>query len=261
MTDKSFPTFMTTDQRVLLSDWPPLAKLITKHSTPLKAGGYNPEAQTAQVLSELAIFDAYQGPYHHLFKQIISAYSTLARVRMAIQINNDDNLKENLTYPDTTWPINEKAISDLTIDNINRCRDELEDCLSDHNQQWEGQLFLWQMQITGALRDAGIDINSYENDEFSAPEPLSELLERFVSLNVTPPTFTEPLGFAQYFKLKAFLLIMGSLSRQHLPHEPKDIDNYMKAIKKQLQAIEKESKQISDTHETAIKDIMRTLNV
>lgn len=257
MTDKKFPLFMTTDQRVLLSDWPPLARLLEKHSAPLKAGGYQGnEEGRAEVLSEKAIYDAYQGPYHFLFEQIINAYVELARLRMAIHINHDDNLTENLTHPDTTWPINKNRIKNLSMDDINHCRDELETCLNDHNQQWEGQLFLWQMQITSALRDAGLDINNYENEEFSVPEPLSELLERFTSLNITPPVFTEPLGFAQYFKLKAYLMILGALSRQHLPHETKDIEKFMKELKKPLSTIEKESQSIAAQQQQALARVV-----
>lgn len=254
MSDKPFPIFLTTDQRVLLSDWPPLAELILKHSTPLKAGGYQPDAASKNsVLSERAIFDAYQGPYHAFFKQIITAYAELARLRMALHIHNDDNLKENLTRPEAAaWPIEEKKIKDLSMDTLNVCRDALESCLIDHSQQWEGQLFLWQMQITGGLREAGLDINSHENNEFSAPEPLSELLERFMGLRITPPKFTEPLGFAQYFKLKAHLLVVSTLSRQHLPHESKDIEKFMKVLKKPLATIEKESQSIATQQQQAV---------
>lgn len=257
MPDKPFPIFLTTDQRVLLSDWPPLAELILKHSTPLKVGGYQSDTSPKHtVLSERAIFDAYQGPYHALFKPIIDAYAQLARIRMSLHINSDDNLKENLTRSDTTWAIDQKKLKDLSMDVINSCRDTLESRLTDHNQQWEGQLFLWQMQVTGALREAGLDINSHEGDEFSAPEPLSELLERFMSLAITPPKFTEPLGFAQYFKLKAYLLVVNALSRQHLPHDTKDIEKFMKALKKPLATIEKESQAIATQQQQAIDDVI-----
>jgi hypothetical protein len=258
----NFPNFITTDQRILLSDWPPLAESIMLHSLPLKAQIENQigsQLMLGQVLTDQQIFEAIQGPYSGLYKPVILAFSTLARMRTMLHIKKEDSLNDNMKDTQKAAFPNNKQLEQVTLDDINRYREALEECLANHTQQWNGQCFLWQMQLIGELRHAELDINDHEIEVFNAAEPLSDLFDRFKALSITPPKHTLPLNFSSYFQLKSYLLIVSALSRQHLPHDEKNIASFMKALKKSFSTIKKESDAIAaqqaQTIQAAIKFI------
>ena len=255
MPSKPFPDFITTDQRIIVSEWTALSKLIAKHSLLRDQQVKQNQSDTIDlntILTDQQIFDAIQGAYHPLFKIYIPVATMIAFHRTHAQIDKEDNLKENLAYLAAGHTV-------VSMDAINHCRDQLNDAIVRHNQQWEGQLFLWQMQLTGALRDSGLQISEHELDEFSAPDSLSQVNTDFLSLNIDPPTYTLPLGFHQYFRLKCYLLVIHALSRQHQPHGAREISAYMKYVKKPLATIESESKKIALEQQSQVDEIMSQL--
>lgn len=261
-TPQKFPEFISTYQRVLISDWPVMAKLIYKHSCLLKNGGYR-EAQFNQsptnVLSEQQFLDAVQGPYSAFFIDKIKAFSIIARLRMAVHISNEDNIKDNLHSLDNTLQLDPKKLMDFPKEEISAIQESFDNLVTTHCQQWEGQLFFWQMSITGALKNDGLSVTEMESDEFAAAEPISELLARYDSLSVTPPTVNYPLSFADYFRLKAYLSILSVLSRQHQPHGTKEIEKHMKALKKPLHEIEKQEKELINTQQAEVDKLLQPI--
>lgn len=258
----TFPNFISTYQRVLLSDWKTICKLITKHSTPLKAGGYQEESfnqSPIHVLSDLQLKDALEGPYGYSLTQGIGAYTTVLRVRMATHIQTEDNLKDNFTPLNPDMALDTKAIEKIPADEIIKIQENLGAVINDNNQQIEGQLFFWQMEISNALREAGLTFSELETEEMNAPEPLSELLDRYQAMSITPPKIKIPVDFANYLTLKAYLMILGSLSRQQLSHTPKDIEKFIKALKKPLNNIAKSEGEMRHKQavalDAAVKDI------
>ncbi|PHQ80526.1 MAG: hypothetical protein COB66_04525 [Coxiella sp. (in: Bacteria)] len=261
--DSKFPDFISTYQKVLLSDWSTLAKLIFKHSTKLKDGGYNEEdfnASPTNVLSELQILDAVQGPYSAFFLDKIKAFTVIARLRMAANIDAQDSLKDNITHLDKDLVLDKEQVERFPTDEITKIQEALDALVVSHNQQWEGQLFFWQMSITGSLNNNGLATTELESDEFSAPEPISELLARYDGVNITPPKVDYPLSFADYFRLKAYLLILSALSRQHLPHDAKQIEKFMKLLKQPLNEIEKGEKQLRKQQQTETDVVIDQIN-
>ena len=258
-----FPHFINTYQRVLLSDWQTMAKLLFKHSALLKQGGYNEKEfneDPTNVLTDRQINDSLQGPYSAFFLSHIQTFSKLARWRMAAHIEKEDSLKDNLSSLDKTLKIPLKKIETVGIDGIKELEEQLNELVSTHNQEWEGQLFFWQISITGALKSDGLELAEIETDDFNAPEPLSELLERYKGLNLEPIKVNYPLCFADYFRLKAYLLIQSALSRQHLAHDDKTIQKNMKILKKPLQEIEKSEKKLLNTQQTTLNELVAKIN-
>ena len=168
MTDSTkFPNFITTDQRVLLSDWQTMAKLLFKHSSLLKHGGYNEQEfndDPTNVLTDQQISDSLQGPYSAFFLSHINAFSHLARWRMAAHIEKEDSLNDNLDSLDKKLKIDPKKIEALGDNGIKELEEHLNELVDNHCQQWEGQLFFWQMSITGALK---ADTSLFANAKFS----------------------------------------------------------------------------------------------
>lgn len=254
-----FPDFINTYQRVLLSDWQTMAKLIFKHSALLKHGGYKEQEfndDPTNVLTEGQITDALQGPYSAFFLMHIKSFSQLAQWRMAAHIDKEDSLKDNLHSLDPELKINPKKLEALGENGIKELEEEFNELVENHCQQWEGQLFFWQMSITGALRSEGLDLAEIESDDFAAPEPVSELREHYQSLNLEPMKVSYPLSFADYFRLKVYLLIHSALSRQHLPHDDKAIQKHVKALKRPLHEIEKAEKNLLNEQQAAITELL-----
>ncbi len=258
-TNFKFPDFISTYQKVLLSDWPAIAKLIFKHSALLKDGGYREEdfeSSPTNVLSERQISDATNGPYSAFFHDKIAAFAKFGRIRMGVHIDNQDSIKDHLSHINKADELTSRQLEHFPPEEITRLQDAFDELVTDHAQQWEGQLFFWQMSITGALRESGLEITEMESDEFSAPEPISELLARYDAVNVTPAKVAYPLNFADYFRLKAYLTILSALSRQHLPNDEKSIDGHMKALKKALSDISKAEAQLRKQQQSEIDELL-----
>lgn len=258
----SFPEYITTYQRVLISDWPAIAKLIYKHTCLLKEGGYNEESfesDPRNVLSERQIKDALQGPYSACFLANLRSFARLARLKMALHIDKEDSLKDNLSSCDEALAIDPKQLEKFSIDEALKLQEQFDEQVTYHCQQWEGQLFFWQMSLITAIRESGANITEMEADDFSAPEPVSELLARYNDLNVSPPKVRYPLSFADYFRLKAYLIIHSALGRMHLPHEAKDIEKHMKHLKNTLHEIEKKEKDITEIQHDETEELLKPI--
>lgn len=257
----TFPSMITTYQKVLLSDWPIMAKIILKHSSLLREGGYKEElskTSATNVLLDKQIRDAVTGPFSTFFLTKIHAFTLLARIRMALHISKEDLFNDNIS-PLAKSKLESKYLEKFSTDDISKIQEAFNDLVLKHNQQWEGQLFFWQISITSALKNAGLSITELESDEFVSAEPLSELLDRYNNLNIAPIKFVQPLTFSDYFRLKAYLTILSALSRQQLPHTDKDIDHYMKALKKPLAEIHKSEKELHQQQEAETSQLIKPI--
>lgn len=245
--NNNFPNFISTDQKVLLSDWTVMAKLIFKHSALLKNGGYDEETfnnKPTHVLSDQQLDNAFRGPYAAFLRDKIRAFATICRLRMASHIQQDDSLKDNLNTLHPELQLQPDITEHFDKEQITEVQDKLDVLVIDHNQQWEGQLFFWQTNIISTLNDAKLGANTNDIDEFNAAEPLSELFERYQNYNIDLPKVTFPLSFHDYFMMKAKLMILNALSRQQLPHDEKQIQVFLKVLKKPLNEISKTEAQL-----------------
>lgn len=257
----TFPNMLTTYQKVLLSDWPAMAKIIFKHSSLLREGGYKEEffnASPTHVLSDKQIHDSLTGPYSTFFLRKIHAFTMIARFRIALQIKKEDVFGDNIS-PQAKTKLEPKHLDTFSSDDMSRMQEAFNELVIKHNQQWEGQLFFWQISITSALKNAGLAITELESDEFASAEPLSELLARYDGVNITPVKVSYPLTFSNYFRLKAYLTILSALSRQQLPHTEKDIEHYMKALKKPLTDVHKAEKELNQQHEAETAALIKPI--
>jgi hypothetical protein len=261
-TEAKFPEFINTYQRVLISDYPTIAKLLYKHSCFLKDGGYNEEefnADPTNVLSEKQIQDAIQGPYSAFFLSKIQVFTIIARLRMAAHIEKEDSLKDNLTTLEKDFEIDPKKLEDFPSDEVTKLQEQFDELVTSQYQQWEGQLFFWQMSLTGAMRESGVAVTEMEADEFAAAEPITEILDHYKDLNLEPPKVSYPLSFADYFRLKAYIAIHSALSRMMQPHTPKDIEKHMKALKKTLQEVEQKEKELAAAQNAETDEFLKPL--
>lgn len=257
----TFPNMITTYQKVLLSDWSTMAKIIFKHSSLLREGGYKEElfdASPTNVLSNKQIHDSLTGPYSTFFLRNIHAFTIIARLRMALQIAKEDVFNDNISAIAKT-KLEPKHLDKVSSDDMSNMQEAFNELVIKHNQQWEGQLFFWQISITSALKNAGLMITELESDEFVSAEPLSELLARYDGVNITPIKASYPLTFSDYFRLKAYLTILSALSRQQLPHTEKDIEHYMKALKKPLADVHKAEKELNQQQEAETLELIKPI--
>lgn len=257
-----FPNFISTDQKVLLSDWTVLAKLIFKHASLLKDGGYTEEDfdnSPTKVLSDRQFDDALRGPYSAFFRGKIRAFAIICRLRMAAHTHKQDSIKDNLQSLRPKLQLQSDVSERFGNDELKPYQETLDGLVSHHNQQWEGQLFFWQSSIISGLNEAKLGINDHESDEFNIAEPLSEIFERYQNYNIDLPKVTFPLSFHDYLLLKAKLLILSALSRQHQPHEEKQIQAFITAIKKPLAEIKQAEEALIKTQDKETKEALKDL--
>ena len=104
MTKPAETPILSSYAKLSLSQWQVLADLIRDYSTPTKAPGSETKLDTdiapntqQQTLEIKQINDAIDGPMQAFFRDKINAYASLSQVKMALNIANDDNFKENLS--------------------------------------------------------------------------------------------------------------------------------------------------------------------
>ena len=89
---------------------------------------------------------------------------------------------------------------------------------------------------------------------------MSALWERYLTLNLDRPKINQTkMDYQQYLMLKSHLAIYSSLSRQHQPHQTKDIHTHIKRLSKDLNAIHDAEKQLIKTQAEEINETLSAL--
>jgi len=255
MATKKEEHFIGTHAKVILSDWQVLATIVTKHSTLIKESTQEEESESEpgpQVLSQREIDDAFNGPMQAFFKQKITAHSAIARLRLHLTMNDDETFKEKRAKLPDEDKIPESILSSTSLSDLNKIGKELDQLTTEHHEQWEQCRDAWNKHILQRLSETGLSLSEIEIKEFQDPEPISELSDRFVSLNIAlPKTHKADMDFSKYLTLKTDIAVQSALSRQHLPHEQSDIQRILKQLKSDFNAIRKQEQQILSEQKAA----------
>lgn len=245
MAKKESDYFIGTYAKIILSDWPMLAELVSVHTQLIKhAPEQEKEVQQFNLLSERQITDAIKGPYQAFFKQKMIAYAAISRLQLELTVEKEEVFKEKRTPPETK-ELPKKLVEKFSFSDLDNIRSELDQLTSEHDQQWKEYIQQWQGKILSRINEIGITLTEIEIKEFKDQEPISELYDRFVNLHIElPKTKKNAMNFQKYFTYKIYLIIHSALSRQHRPHQQEDIKKILKLLKSDLDAIRKEEKQI-----------------
>lgn len=254
---KEIEHFFGTHARIILSDWPALAQLLIRYSTPVKVS-IKKDKTTAPpskaILTKAQIDEALISPFHTFLKPHINAAATLYRYKLELAVQEDEALKEQLPKLDDEQALPPETLEKISVNHSEKIQTGLNTLLGEQNQQWNEALLMWKEMLVTALEKNGVSLSDLEYKELQNQETTTELLDRFVELNIDlPKTRKSKMTFHKYLTLKIDLSIQSALSRTQKPHAQSDIQKILKKIKTPLEMIRKQEIQIAAQQKQAVE--------
>ncbi len=244
---------LSTHAKILINEWKTLHELLTESIASAKAKTEAHESKlNSPLLSDTQINDALLGPLHDFFKQKLSAYAAVSRIRLQLTAATDEAMKNRSPK---ALPKNLEKITPAELDKIQNSLNEL---TQKHFAEWKAHLKEWNQQLLLALTANHIALSEIEIKEFNDREPLSELFNRFVDLHLETPTW-EAVTAERYLQLKTHLAIHSYLSRNHQPHDTTEINKILKKLKKDFAQIAKEEKQFIENQKKETQPLIASL--
>lgn len=257
---KEVEHFFGTYARIILSDWPALAELLVRYSTPIKVSikKDKPANTSKLILTKAQIDETLISPFHTFLKPHINAAAMLYRFKFELAVQENEALKEQLPKLDEKQILPAGTLEKISVNQIEKMQTDLNTLLGQQNKQWNEGLLLWKETLVNALEKNGVSLSDLEYKELQNQETTSELLDRFVELNIDlPKTRKSEMTFHKYLTLKIDLSIQSALSRTQKPHAQSDIQKVLKKIKTPLEMIRKQEIQIAAQQKQAVEALIK----
>lgn len=252
MNDMTQPKINTTYCKVLINNWPLIQEIIQDTATLTKirlsqSETPEPAAFSLALLTDQQLNDSWHGPLHQFLAIKLRAYAVINLVRAALLTQEDETFKPSLPIFQGTDKDNpnipKTVLETMNLSDLKDLQSQLEAITVTHYNTLCDHIQTWCTTLIDALADTPARLSESEADHLMAPEPLSELLERFTELNIENPKLrNDRINFADYFTLKCDLAIQSSLARQHLENSPNEIRKILKALRPQFSEINKQEK-------------------
>ncbi len=266
MASKNQQHFLGTYSKVILStNWTVLAKLIVEHTTLVKdqkaTTNQDEGSNNFNILTDRQLDDILAGPYQHTIKQQLSAYAAVAKVKLAFNLNSEEFSKGRAVPEDDEQGIPAEILAATSIADLNALQENLEQLTEQQFSTWGSHIQGWKNEIINTLNTAEIQLSDIEIKEFQDEEPMSELSERFDSLNVAtlPVSEKQTINFEKYFLLKSYIAIHSCLSRQHLANSDVEIKKVLKSIKALLSRINKQETELLNIQQDEINNTIKAI--
>lgn len=259
MSAQESKNFIGTYAKVILSDWSSLVEIITKHTTYVKTTIQSEDqGYLIASLSDRQLKDALEGPLQVFFKQNISAFATLMRVQTELNLQKDEVFKEKAGQIPSENRLPAEKLFTLSLSDVEKCRKSLDQLVKQQDSEWDN---IWNQIIDLFLHkfdEIEFPLSDIEIKEFMDREPISELRDRFVDLNLELPKLKNPqMTVEQYFILKAHLVVHSALSRQHKPHTDTDIKPILKSLRPVFNAIREGEQQLNDQQKQQTDEVIQ----
>lgn len=254
-----------TYARLIFSDWQALTTVLIDHVSsckvqPTELENEQPPATGVKLLDEQQINDALDGPLGTFFRNMLATYVVYLRVATEKNIIDNDVFKGKRHNAEGEFKIPNDDVKRVSEDDVKDIKKQLNNLAKTSGEAWQENYAQWCEDTIQALDAAGIQLSEIEKTEFLSEEPISELLERFVELNIDQPKLKKgEMNYANYIKLKTDLAVLSSLSRQHMSHTQADIDKVLKKVKKQFDHIAKQEKQLHHDQQKAAEDAIQKI--
>ncbi len=252
-----------TTAKVLINEWGAIREVIEEISTLLK-DKQSEDSDTfveapVNLLTDQRVNDSIDGPYQTFIKKTLSAYSAINNVRMQVTFTQNENLNiKNVAPAESDLP--KEVLKNFNAAMLDKLQHELDTLTRENFKAWQEMIYNWQQNISLGLTMADVALSELEIKELNDLEPLSELEARFADMKLDMPKIAKTgLDFKQYLTMKANLCIHSSLSRQHKEHKPTDISSTLKKIKDTFKQIAQEEKELIQSQNDAINQVISTL--
>lgn len=200
-----------------------------------------------------------EGPYHQFIKIMLTAYAKVARLRYEKYINKENIYKDQRARLAADLIISETVINRITFAGLKQAQEKLDEFTLEFHEAWQQFYSDIIDHMVEKLKHDHFNFTEYEIKELHDEEPLTELLSRFIELNIKPPVHHMPINFIQYLSLKLHLTLNNSLSRQHLPHSDSDIQQILKKYKSDFNQISKNEKNLIQQQQKLVTEVLKTL--
>lgn len=265
MSKKTEHTFIGTHARIALSDWSTLADLVIKHGKLIKEQAHETESSEESsplphVISQREIEDALEGPLQSFFKDKMTAYARIAKVQLNLTMREDDSFKDKRAELSDEDKIPEALLEKTSTSDLAKMQRDLNELTKTHEEEWQQCRDQWSQHILEHLNSEGLALSDIEIKEFMDAEPLSELMERYVVLNIElPKTKKSEMNFSKYLTLKANITIQSALSRQHLPNTSADIQKVLGKLKSVFSDIAKQESELINTQKATTQEVITSI--
>lgn len=242
------PYYFSTDAKILISQWKTMQEKIINSIKPIKQ--FNTEKEQF-LLSDQQLYDTLNGPLQAFFKQKLTAYSCLAKARLYLVLTKDDLFKNKIEKN-----LNKELIK-ISNENLIEIEKNLNNLTNIHYNQWQKKQEIWVEKLILALKNKNISLSEIEIKELKYQETSSELINRFIDLNIhTIPSSTSK-NFESYYRLKIYLTIHSSLSRQQQAHDNLTINKLSKNLNTEFKEIHDKETELIKTQWVETKDVIK----
>ncbi len=273
------PRFISTQARILITEWQALAKLIVSHSVPAKDKPitniedlesfdienlenitFSTADELPNILSEKQVQTALQGPYGNLIREKMRAYSRIARFRLEMHLSKEELFKNKRATLAEQEQIPVKKLDKLSFTQLDQIQSELDNLTAEHDQQWREFIEEWSDHLIQFLNQTKLSLTERETKEFQDEDIATEILPRFieVSLKLPKKDYAE-MSCVDYLHLKALLTIQSALSRQHLAHDDNEIQQKLKDFKSMWSEMEKQEKALLENQKQLTEQVLSAL--
>ena len=247
--------FFSTYARTLISDWQIVKQWIQQHSISALKEQHHAE-ETPPILNQEQLDEVSSGPYHTLIKNIYAAYAKIIYARQQLKMFTDEAFKDFQESHNSK--LSDKQLEKIKASNLTDMQKALSSSFSEQTKAWETVIEQWQHAILSLISQ--YQITDREREEYTAYDPLSEILDRFKDLNLeVPKPNKKSMNFSTYLHLKTYLLIYSALSRQHMPHSQTDINAALKPLKNILSQIHQQDRELNEKQKSIFDSIIQPL--
>ena len=250
---------MSTYARLTLSNWHVLATIIQHYVQ--ESGNEQTEQLGEFTLSPEQIEEALRGPLQEFIRNMMSAYATLANVRMALTIDSDDTFKEHLTAKNREIDFDKNPLDQFDQEKLSDIQDKLDELTESQANAWQEHFANWSADLAKKLNESGLELSILEMAELQTYQPLCEVNRRFTELNIElPKTKKTEMNFSKYLTLRADIMIHSALGRQHQPHQQSDINKFLKYLKKTFEEINTMEKRLLKEQKMEVNTVIQPIS-
>ena len=153
-----------------------------------------------------------------------------------------------------------KILDKLEFSTLKELRNQLDEKTKEHFSQWESHIKNWSELLLAEFAKNDFRLTDMEIQDFIINQPVSELNDRFIHLQLALPKLNKShFDFQQYFTIKAMLSIQSALNRMQQSSTEKDIEQHLKIIHSALKTINKAEKELAQTQEKILQDLIKNI--
>lgn len=255
--------FTGTYAKNILSDWKIISDYIRQQTVWVKdtiQAKHEIHELIPSLLTDLQLNDALNGPLQSFFKIHLKTYAAITKMNTALTIAKEDFFKDSEHINEKVFEVPQKSLDKLEFSTLKDLRNQLDEKIKEHFSQWKSHIKSWDELLLAEFAKNNFKLTDMEMQDFTINQPVSELNDRFIHLQLELPKLSKAhFDFQQYFTLKAMLAIQSALNRTQQSSTTHHIEQHLKTIHSALKTINKAEKELTQTQEKILQDLIKNI--